>query len=284
MMLNRHNLLSLFQAKPQEIVLGHAVAPWWRPAKKYILSDTALLSHLLLSGAAGTGAYSQVTDLLMQQTLAGRGWLLVDPYDDDATRNALYAVATAAGRAGEFFAVSMTESGPVPSLDVKDLLTNNRMCYVQVPYRERAAFLTQFAAHIIEALLAEMQYRTASKPVFMLAVREPQLFNAQLLSQASAAASAARVSLILQSQDSEALCTSTAPIAQSAATHIVFRQVDPLRVKASLARIGLGTESQVNADMLRSLEPGECFVRSQGVISHVRASTWSARHKKEPLA
>lgn len=105
--MNASALLNLFRRKQRPDDTGLVVGfknpeHWWQPTTQVILPPKVLRCHVLTTGAAGSGSYSLVTDLLRQQTQAGRGWVVVDPYGDNEVRDELYASAIAAGR-GEVF-------------------------------------------------------------------------------------------------------------------------------------------------------------------------------------
>lgn len=76
---------------------------WWQKPAPIVLTPQSLRSHLLVTGTAGSGAYSLVTSLLAQQTQAGLGWVILDPYGDPEVRDALYSKACAEGRGDQFY-------------------------------------------------------------------------------------------------------------------------------------------------------------------------------------
>lgn len=106
-MLRASALLNMFSRNQRPdntgLVVGYKKpGHWWQPAVQLTLAPSVLRCHVLVTGAAGTGSYSLVTDLLRQQTQQGRGWVIVDPYGDYEVRDELHASAIAAGRGDAF--------------------------------------------------------------------------------------------------------------------------------------------------------------------------------------
>lgn len=100
------NKLSRQGASPEAgMFLGLAA----RGGKPILLDDSVLRSHVALSGRGGQGRSTLLRQMLAQQTVAGRGWVHIDPSGDDSLRDHLASVARDAGRLDEFYVLDLVE-------------------------------------------------------------------------------------------------------------------------------------------------------------------------------
>lgn len=247
------------------LVIGHEhPARWWHKPAPVVLTPQALRSHVLVTGAAGSGAYGLVTSLLVQQTQAGRGWVILDTYGDLEVRDTLFSIACAEGRSDQFYSLDFAgkqsdacDLGLGDNVSFADILRKDQMCYVACPQLGNSETAPRIAQCIAEDLFAAIEQHTSNSQ-FIVAIREPLLLNPELYGRYASIARGSRVTLLSQLQDAAMLehVAGSEFVTANAATRIVFRHPGRAGAAASIALLGEAAKV-VKPDEVCGLSPAE---------------------------